>query len=59
MTRKVPVPDLVIPVADLNSAHMPKIVVFDEHTLGIWYQDNPSSVRRWLATLPGELNLNT
>lgn len=45
MTRKVPVPDLVIPMADLNSAHMPKIVVFDEHTLGIWYPDNPSSVR--------------
>lgn len=31
MTRKVPAPDLVPPMADLNSAHKPKIVVFDEH----------------------------
>lgn len=33
MTRRVPAPDLVIPAADLNREHMPKIVVFDECTL--------------------------
>ena len=33
MTRRVPAPDLVIPVTDLRSVHMPKIVVFDEPTL--------------------------
>ena len=42
---KTDLPDLVIPMADLNSEHLPKIVVFDEHTLGIWYPDSPSSVR--------------
>lgn len=45
MTRKVPVPDLVIPFSDLNRAHMPKIVVFDEHTLGVWYPERPDEVR--------------
>ena len=34
MTRKVEFPDLVIPMSDLNSEHMPKIVVYDEHTRG-------------------------
>lgn len=45
MTRKVELPDLVIPMLDLNREHRPKIVVFDEHTLGIRYPDYPSSVR--------------
>lgn len=45
MTRKVEFPDLVIPFSDLHREHKPKIVVYDEHTLGIWYPDNPSSVR--------------
>lgn len=31
---KTDLPDLVIPMADLNSEHMPKIVVYDEHTRG-------------------------
>lgn len=34
MTRKVEFPDLVNPMSDLNREHMPKIVVYDEHTLG-------------------------
>ena len=34
MTRKVEFPDLVPPMSDLNSVHMPKIVVFDERTRG-------------------------
>lgn len=34
MTRKVEFPDLGIPFSDLNSEHRPKIVVYDEHTLG-------------------------
>lgn len=34
MTCKVEFPDLVIPMSDLNSEHMPKIVVYDDHTRG-------------------------
>ena len=34
MTRKVDFPDLVPPMSDLNREHMPKIVVYGEHTLG-------------------------
>lgn len=45
MTRKVEFPDLVIPMSDLNREHMSKIVVYDEHTLGIWYPERPDEVR--------------
>lgn len=31
---KTDLPDLVPPMSDLNRAHMPKIVVYDEHTRG-------------------------
>lgn len=34
MTRKVEFPDLVNLMSDLNSVHMPKIVVYDECTRG-------------------------
>lgn len=32
MTRRVDFPDLVPPMSDINREHMPKIVVYDEHT---------------------------